>query len=192
MPFFFCKSWSEPLQQELLIMYDIALAHIIRHKKHKKVECPILFYVTDLRRKTSFCAHFGEPFSPFTFRCFEKNGQLHMQYGPFFPMPTYEALVRISLCTHAIYNFHCCCLAVWPHFWSREKIKTIIQTKIIIHKGELWQKNMIFSTLYWNTFDYVFGFRLCIYDSLDWKSKDGADINRALVYFKRTPPRVYF
>ena len=137
-------------------MYDIALAHIIRHKKHKKVECPILFYVTDLRRKTSFCAHFGEPFSPFTFRCFEKNGQLHMQYGPFFPMPTYEALVRISLCTHAIYNFHCCCLAVWPHFWSREKIKTIIQTKIIIHKGELWQKNMIFSTLYWNTFDYVY------------------------------------
>ena len=26
------------------------------------------------------------------------------------------------------------------------------------------------------------------YDSFDWKLKDGADINRALVYFKRTPP----
>ena len=27
------------------------------------------------------------------------------------------------------------------------------------------------------------------YDSFDWKLKDGADINRALVYFKRTPPQ---
>ena len=34
-----------------------------------------------------------------------------------------------------------------------------------------------------------FVFRLCIYDR---KSKDGADINRALVYFKRTPPTVHF
>ena len=30
------------------------------------------------------------------------------------------------------------------------------------------------------------------YDSFDWKLKDGADINRALVYFKRTPPTVDF
>ena len=27
------------------------------------------------------------------------------------------------------------------------------------------------------------------YDSFDWKLKDGADINRALVYFKRTSPK---
>ena len=30
-----------------------------------------------------------------------------------------------------------------------------------------------------------FGFRLCIFDSFDWKL-DGGDINRALVYFTRT------
>ena len=30
------------------------------------------------------------------------------------------------------------------------------------------------------------------YDSFDWKLKDSADINRALVYFKRTPPTVHF
>ena len=30
------------------------------------------------------------------------------------------------------------------------------------------------------------------YDSFDWKLKDGADINRALVYFKRTSPTVHF
>ena len=31
------------------------------------------------------------------------------------------------------------------------------------------------------------GFRLCIYDSFGRRLKDGADINRALVYFKGTP-----
>ena len=38
----------------------------------------------------------------------------------------------------------------------------------------------------------LFGFRLCIHGSLNQKSKGGAGINHALVYFKRTPPKVPF